>query len=485
MPRKELPSRPSLVHLKHQARDLVKSNRDGTADAAARIAEFHPRAGSLFRLSDAQLVIAREYGFEGWNRLRDYVETINSYECSPHQEPADMEPAADAFLRLACLVYGNDHPSRREKASRMLTEQHAIRGANVYVAAATGDLPAVRAFLDSDPKLARQRGGPHRWEPLLYLAYSRVAVETADWMETARLLLLRGGDPNAAYLWDGNYLFTALTGLFGEGESGPVNLPEHPECYALAELLLRSGANPNDSQVLYNRQFTRGTRHLNLLLEFGLGKPARSTWNQRLSGRHLQTPEELVADQLSWAASHGHADRVKLLLAWGINANLPNRHGQTPYELALLGGHKEIAELLLAGGAQRKDLAPLDAFSAACANADRAAATKMLQSDASLVDQLGSREAELLANAAAANGLPAVQLMADLGFDLNAMRHSTPLHEAAWNGHLEMVQLLVKLGADPSLRDHSHNACPADWATYNHKHEVAEYLKNLSPSHLT
>ena len=73
--------------------------------------------------------------------------------------------------------------------------------------------------------------------------------------------------------------------------------------------------------------------------------------------------------------------------------------------------------------------------------------------------------------------------MADLGFDLNAMRHSTPLHEAAWNGHLEMVKLLLERGADPSLPDRSHNALPADWAAHNHRHEVAAYLKSLQPPH--
>jgi ankyrin repeat protein len=310
-----------------------------------------------------------------------------------------------------------------------------------------------------------------------------VGIESADWLESASTLLRHGGDPNAAYLWEGNYLFTVLTGVFGEGESGPVNLPEHPQCYPLAELLLRSGANPNDSQVLYNRQFVPGAGHLKLLLEVGLGKPAKSAGNQRLSGRHLQTPGQMIADQLFWAASQGHADRVELLLDHGVDPNQANRQGRTAYELALLGGHETIAERLLVRGARRKDLAPLDAFASACSRADRASATKLLQADASLVKQLGPREAELLASAASANRLAAIQLMADLGFDVNALRHSTPLHEAAWNGHSEMVKLLLNLGANPSLRDRSHQASPADWAAYNHHPEVAAFLKNREASH--
>lgn len=483
MPTKELPRRPSLVHLKHQARDLVRSRKNEDPEAIARIAEYHPETGPQFRLSDAQFVIAREYGFESWNRLRRYVETVTLYACSPHKEPAQSESAADTFLRLACLAYGNDNPGRREKAVRMLSSQPEIRGVNLHVAAATGDLAAVRTFLDSDPKLSRQRGGPNHWEPLLYLAYSRVGIEAANWVECAALLLRHGGDPNAAYLWEGSYLFTVLTGVFGEGEGGPVNLPEHPQCYPLADQLLRSGANPNDSQVLYNRQFVPGTGHLKVLLEFGLGKPARNAWNQRLSGRHLQSPQQMIADQLFWAASQGHADRVELLLTHGVDPNLANRQGRTSYELALLGGHGTIAALLLTHGARKIDLAPVDAFASACARADRTSAAKLLQADGSLVAQLGPREAELLASAASANRHAAIQLMIDLGFDVNAMRHSTPLHEAAWNGHLEMVKLLLKLGANPALRDRSHQATPADWAAHNHRPEVAAFLKNLELPH--
>jgi ankyrin repeat protein len=264
-----------------------------------------------------------------------------------------------------------------------------------------------------------------------------------------------------------------------------VNLPEHPECLALAEVLLRAGANPNDAQVLYNRQFVRGARHLQLLLKYGLGKPAKDAWSRRLSGRHLQTPAQMVADQLFLAAAQGYEDRMVLLLDHGVDPNPLNRQGRTPYELALLGGHAGIAARLLSYGARRIDLSPLDAFAAACAGADRAAAIALLHADASLISQLGPRQAEMLAAAASGNHLAAMRLMADLGFDLNAMRHSTPLHEAAWNGHLEMVKLLVDRGANPAIRDRSHDALAGDWAAYNHRPEVAAYLQSLHPPHQT
>lgn len=83
MPSKFLSSRPSLAHLKHQAKDLLKSLKKGNPESLARVREFHPKfvdkseneAGQIrFVLSDAQLVIAREYGFRSWPKLREHIE---------------------------------------------------------------------------------------------------------------------------------------------------------------------------------------------------------------------------------------------------------------------------------------------------------------------------------------------------------------------------------------------------------------------------
>ena len=53
-------------------------------------------------------------------------------------------------------------------------------------------------------------------------------------------------------------------------KAGPRRCPEHPQCEAMARVLLEAGADPNDSQALYNRMFTPGHRCIQLLLEFGL-----------------------------------------------------------------------------------------------------------------------------------------------------------------------------------------------------------------------
>ena len=62
----DLPARPSLDHLRRQARDLLRAARAGDTTAADRIRAV---AGAL-TLASAQLAVAREYGFASRPRLR-------------------------------------------------------------------------------------------------------------------------------------------------------------------------------------------------------------------------------------------------------------------------------------------------------------------------------------------------------------------------------------------------------------------------------
>ncbi len=71
-PIRELPVRPDLNQLKHQAKDFLRSIRRGDSDALAEFARFHPRAGTdpaKMKLSEAQFALARSYGAPSWPRL--------------------------------------------------------------------------------------------------------------------------------------------------------------------------------------------------------------------------------------------------------------------------------------------------------------------------------------------------------------------------------------------------------------------------------
>ncbi len=101
MQHKQLPPNPSLEHLKSQAKQLLKGHKEGSVDALQRIRSFFPKLSdatdaeiqdAAFGLQDAQLTIAREYGFASWTRLKQDV---------LHQEQiAERVPAKDLLFQI-------------------------------------------------------------------------------------------------------------------------------------------------------------------------------------------------------------------------------------------------------------------------------------------------------------------------------------------------------------------------------------------------
>jgi hypothetical protein len=76
-----------------------------------------------------------------------------------------------------------------------------------------------------------------------------------------------------------------------------------------------------------------------------------------------------------------------------------------------------------------------------------------------------------------------VRLLLDAGEDPNrynppgAHSHSTPLHQAALAGHIEVVRLLVERGAQLAIKDILWRGTPADWAKHEGRIEVENYLR--------
>ena len=87
----------------------------------------------------------------------------------------DLLTDSATFVRLACLDYGRWAPADAAKAEGALAERPDLGSANIFAAAAAGDVGAARAMLDRAPGLSSERGGPNGWEPLLYACYSRIA----------------------------------------------------------------------------------------------------------------------------------------------------------------------------------------------------------------------------------------------------------------------------------------------------------------------
>lgn len=479
-----LPSNADLGKLRDNAKILRDLVRGGVEGAVELVRANHPRLGSLavaspeatvFKLADAQLTLARHYGFASWPRLKAQIELIGGLARSPHTQPVGQATDADEFLRLACLTYGTPMGSRPTEAAALLARSPGLCSGSIHAAAAAGDLAAARALLAADPGLASVEGGPFRWPPLLYLAYSRIEPPGADPLAVASLLLGAGADPNAGFLWEGLIPpFTALTGAFGGGERGE---PPHAHALDLARLLLEAGADPNDGQAVYNRGMGDNpvarddTEWLELLLSYGLGQGDGGPW-VRLLAPKMPTPAQLLCESLHHAAEFGLVNRVRLLLAAGADPNTGYDHqifaGRTPYQGAVRHGQLEVAQLLADAGA---DTSVVDELTAATG-----ALLAGRQPSADLIALARQQRPDLLNQAAGFGRADAVRLLVQLGWDVNARHGTTALHSAAYAGHADMVRLLLSLGADRTIVDTEHHSTPKGWAEFAGHAEVATLL---------
>src|SRR5262245_60168715 len=77
LPTRRLPARPDLNQLKRQAKELLAAFAGATPGAVTEV-QSHYRAAdrATFALHDAQLVIARAYGFDSWPKLKAFVDGV-------------------------------------------------------------------------------------------------------------------------------------------------------------------------------------------------------------------------------------------------------------------------------------------------------------------------------------------------------------------------------------------------------------------------
>ncbi|MDE2741138.1 MAG: hypothetical protein OXI58_06090 [Gemmatimonadota bacterium] len=84
-----LPPNPNLEQLKKQAKSLLKGHRSADPASAQRLRQTLSHLSertddeifqTKFSLRNAQLVIAREYGFERWADLKRHVESRQATE---------------------------------------------------------------------------------------------------------------------------------------------------------------------------------------------------------------------------------------------------------------------------------------------------------------------------------------------------------------------------------------------------------------------
>ena len=464
----QLPARPSMENLRKQAKSLLKAAKQNDPEARDRIGPFFGDPAAI-TLQQAQLVVAREYGFSSWTALKRHVE-----EGAPEGQTLDQ--LATRFLDLVCLAYRTDvfrFVERFDEAADLLARHPGIRGASIHVAAAIGDDDAVRRWLDENPALIEAKGGFYHWPPLMYAAYARLPGVSS--FPAAQVLLQRGADPNAHYMWDGTYRFTALTGVFGQGEGGPVSFPEHPDLIPFSEALLDAGANPNDGQVLYNRCFEPDNTAFEMLLRYGLTNTDKNNWED--------SDHDVLHFHLVAAIRRGFFDRVKLLAEAGADLDKPDdtyetlTKGLTPYQSALLRGDARVAAYLKSKGAKADEPEGAAALQAAIMLGQTDRAREIMTTDPAAAAELESRHSDMLDAAADVANVDALRTMIALGFNLNPPESSTPMHAAALHGHVDVLRLLVEAGADMKQRDPVYFSPPLGHALHVGQKEAIAFLE--------
>ena len=76
-PTRTLRDKPDLAQLKRQAKELLQAFAAGGTDALSEVnAHYHGANPESFALHDAQLVLARSYGFDSWPKLKAFVDGV-------------------------------------------------------------------------------------------------------------------------------------------------------------------------------------------------------------------------------------------------------------------------------------------------------------------------------------------------------------------------------------------------------------------------
>jgi Ankyrin repeats (3 copies) len=330
MDAKELPSRASLEQYRKQAKALLKSQSNGDANALERMRQHHPRLAKLtdselrsggFLLADAQLVLAREHGFESWPRFAKHVDALGRRSSSTSK----FESAVDAVV--------------------------------------AGDTAALERMLHETPELIRARSTRrHRSTLLLYVGangvedYRQRSPKNA--VEIAEVLLKAGADVNAVgEMYRGSTTLGLVatsvhplrTGvqealidtLLGHGASFEGAVAQDYTAGSIVNACLANGRGRAAAQLA-----ERGAR-LDLEGAAGVGRMdvVKSFLNEDGSLKAGATKEQMKSG-FNWACEYGWTRVVDFLLQRGIDAGERHR-GATGLHWAALGARVETVKLLL------------------------------------------------------------------------------------------------------------------------------------------
>jgi hypothetical protein len=330
----DLPARPDLGQLRHQAKELLRAAQRDDPEATARI---RAPTGRII-LSSAQLALAREYGFASWAKLKLEVErrdVLNSRDLSrltsllaehPELATTKMEHWCDHQLGADPLGY-----------MAMLRFDHDRLGLPPEL---PGTGAIARALIDAG---APVNGRPEDQETPLITAASYGDAEVAQ------VLIDAGADIEAVSAPDS-----------GGVPSGTAL--EHAAVFSMTgvvDVLVAAGAKIHSLEQAAAAGDITGWPLGRFTLQSRLRALVFAADHQRLEviDRLIEAGTPVNQADAEWgrlplhtAAGNGRAASVRRLLAHGADPNLRDpRHHRTPLEDCQEGdspGHREVEVIL-------------------------------------------------------------------------------------------------------------------------------------------
>ena len=441
---RELPAKPSLEYLRKQAKQLHRTMPQG-------------------KLSDAQRVLALEYGFSTWARLKSHVVTLGL----PPAEALKVAVCDSDAQRVQELL--ESHPELRARIDEPLPDygfgQHALfaavqrsdrtsidvllragadirkrtewwaggfgvlddcdpslvdflieRGAlmDAHAAARLGMMEKLDELIAADPDVVHSRGGD-----------GQTPLHFASTVEIAERLLDRGADIDA---------------LDVDHESTP------------AQYMLRVQQKrhyPHDRQDVARYLVSRGCK-TDILMATALG-------DMNLVRRLLESDPERIRMSVSEEWFPKKDQRAGgTIYTWMLGAN------RTAHMVAREFGHEEIFQLLVERTPEDLKLA------LACEIGDESAFQDYLARNPDVTKALSDADRRKLPKAAHRKNTTGVGLLLVDGWPLNTPGElgATALHWASFNGNSEMMRDLLRFHPDLELKSQEYAGTALSWALY-------------------
>ena len=378
-----------LDQLKRQAKELLRGFRGGDAAAVAEVnAHYRGADAATFALHDAQLVLARAYGFESWPKLKAYVDGVTVKRLLEAVRASDLETVQAMLLARPELVNMGDGQdehhaihfavvNRSTEMTRLLMQRGADARSGIHphrdattaltLAGERGYDDIVAIIREEEQRRRETHAGPG----------AASTPETLFWIETwqsGRALEILQADPalvHSASPDGATPLHAAACALHGEGiawlldRGADPNRRAHgvwtPLDLAASARGWRETGNPAKFEEVAHLLLSRGAE-LGAFSAVALG---RAEWIRARHAEGALGPTAVshfvgFSGLLSTAVGHDRPEMLELLLELGLDPDERVRvegmdeiiYSQGgPLHICITSNKRKMAEMLLAKGA--------------------------------------------------------------------------------------------------------------------------------------